>query len=233
MAEKDTLLTDELGATHSNYTAFRDGRLVLLLEDEKPAARLAQFVHNQLRALILDTNYPCVGARAAFNQGAYRFSMYLDMASPEATAGLCVDLRAFVAEQPRMDSPFTTFVASFTGPHPKDWKQFNFRVCRQLQALHDVDPHECNPSTCPDPEDLRASFRFAEQAFFLIGFHAASTRWSRRFAWPTLVFNARHQFERLHEENKLERFQQIIRTRDRALQGSIDPTLLGPKQHGS
>jgi uncharacterized protein len=219
--ESGPLATEELASIYSNYSAFRSGRLVLLLKDEKPGL-LAQFVHSQFRALVLHTTFPCVGAKAAFHRGTYRFGMYPEMASPTATAGLCQDLRAFVAEQPAMGSNFATFIASFTGPQPEDWSHFDVRIRRQLQSLHDMDSHEHDTSTRADSKSLRASFSFAGQAFFLVEFYAASPHWTRRFAWPTLVFNPRHQFERLREEGKFERFQQAVRARERALQESIN-----------
>ena len=98
------------------YATVRGGVLVLPLLGDEPAPPLAQFVHAQLRALVLNPAFPCLGARAAFNQRAYRFGMYAGLGSDEATGALRHDLRAFIAEQPAMGSAFTTFVASFDGP---------------------------------------------------------------------------------------------------------------------
>jgi len=41
---------------HSSYAAYRDGELVLLLEEGKPVTEQAKFVHGQLRSLILDSS---------------------------------------------------------------------------------------------------------------------------------------------------------------------------------
>ena len=76
-----------------------------------------------------------------------------------------------------------------------------------------------------DAEDTQFAFRFAEMAFFVVGLHPASSRFARRFAWPTLVFNAHHQFERLRSEGGYERMQEVIRARERKLQGSLNPNL--------
>jgi FPC/CPF motif-containing protein YcgG len=227
--ESGPLATEELASIHSNYSAFRSGRLALLSKDEEPGL-LARFVHNQFRALVLDTTFPCVGAKAAFHRDTYRFGMYPEMASPAATAGLCQDLRAFVAEQPSIGSNFATFIASFTGPQPEDWSHFDVRIRRQLQFLRDMDSYEYDRETQADAKSLRASFSFAGRAFFLVEFYAASPHWTRRFAWPTLVFNPRHQFERLREEGKFERFQQVVQARERALQESINRGAPKPTQ---
>jgi uncharacterized protein len=43
--------------------------------------------------------------------------------------------------------------------------------------------------------------------------------------WPTLVFNAHHQFEKLRGEGRYARVQEVIRDRERNLQGNLNPNL--------
>jgi len=210
---------------HSSYAAYRDGELVLLLEEGKPVTEQAKFVHGQLRSLILDSRFSCLGARSAFNQGTYRCGMYPSMGLPEATAGLSRDLFAFVKEQAKMGGNFTTFIACFDGPYPADEEDFERLVWAQLQALHDVDVCEWDPTVNPDPHNPQFSFSFAGRAFFIVGLHPSSSRWIRRFAWPTLVFNAHYQFEHLRKTGKFESFQKAIRAKDIKLQNSINPNL--------
>jgi FPC/CPF motif-containing protein YcgG len=76
-----------------------------------------------------------------------------------------------------------------------------------------------------DPADPRFAFSFAQTAFFIVGLHAASSRATRRFAWPTLVFNPHEQFEELRRSGRYWRFQRVIRDGETALQGSINPML--------
>ena len=76
-----------------------------------------------------------------------------------------------------------------------------------------------------DPNDPHFEFSFAGRACFVVGIHPASSRWTRRFAWPTLVFNAHFQFEELRTAGKYGRMQDVMRTRDRHLQGSINANL--------
>jgi uncharacterized protein len=190
-----------------------------------PAPSLAQLVHAQVRALVLNPAFPCLGARAAFNQGAYRFGMYAALASDGATAALRDDLLAFVAEQPGMGSAFTTFVASFDGPLPRDERDFERLLWEQLSRLAEFDTAVWDAGVSSDPDDPRFSFSFGGRAFFLVGLHPASSRWARRFAWPTLVFNAHHQFEHLRATGRYAGLQTAIRGRDVALQGSPNPNL--------
>lgn len=219
------LLSDKMIDIQSSYLAFREGRLVSPLDDQKNAPPLSQFVHNQIRSLVLDTRFACLGARSAVSQGAYRFGFYPEMGSLEASIRLSEGLRLFVREQPMLGNDFTTFIASFMGPTSVDDERFEHLLWSQLQALHDADTDPWDSTVSSDPQDPHFSFSFAGRGFFIIGLHSGSTRWTRRFAWPTLVFNAHYQFEQLREKGQFERFQQLIRTRDKALQGNINPNL--------
>lgn len=219
----------DLALAHSSYCMF-DGKKLMRAHDDGDRGSVTadvDFVHDSLRSLVLNPRFVCVGAKSAFREGAYRFGLYDEMASGEATAGLAHDLFRFAREQPLMDSEFTTCVASFKGPVAMDEAAFERRLWIQLQHLHDLDRrlHAWDPSVSCDPADADFSFSFAGRAFFVVGLHPASSRWTRRFAWPTLVFNVHEQFERLREQGRFVGLQRSIRSRDRALQGSANPSL--------
>ena len=76
-----------------------------------------------------------------------------------------------------------------------------------------------------DPESAQFSYSFGGRALFVVGLHPASSRMSRRFGWPALVFNPRSQFERLRAAGKFERLRDAVRDRDVALQGTPNPNL--------
>ena len=59
----------------------------------------------------------------------------------------------------------------------------------------------------------------------MIGLHPNASRPARRFRYPTLVFNSHEQFERLRQDGRFEKMKQIIRARDEALAGSVNPML--------
>lgn len=219
--------SSDLARANSSYAAFENNKLVRVLDSEQRPSALMELVHDSFRALMLSHSFSCVGAKAAVHKGDYRMGMYGQMNTPEATAGLAHDLFAFVQERPHMGSYFTTFVASFAEPHPVDEVHFEHLLWQQLQALHNLDAslHAWDPSVSSDPEDPAFSFSFAGCAFFVIGLSPASSRWTRRFAWPTLVFNAHDQFEQLREDGKFESFRDTIRARESALQGSFNDLL--------
>jgi FPC/CPF motif-containing protein YcgG len=216
----------DLALANSAYAAYR-GRKLVRLPSGEPASPLMQFVHDSLRATVLSPEFSCVGAKAAVRSGDYRAGFYDALGSTGATAGLARDLFSFVEEQEDLDGNFNTFVASFAGPDATDEAGFERLLWAQLQRLHEEDRphHRWDPSYSPDPEDPEFAFSFAERAFFVVGLHPSSSRFARRFAWPTLVFNAHHQFERLREEGRYTRMQEVIRSRERKLQGTLNPNL--------
>lgn len=219
--------TSDLARAHSSYATSENNKLVRVLDSEQHPSALMELVHDSFRALVLSQSFSCVGAKAAVHTGTYRMGMYSQMTTSEATAGLAHDLFAFVQERPSMNSNFTTFIASFAEPHPVDEVHFEHLLWQQLQALHDLDAplHPWDPSVSSDPKDPAFSFSFAGCAFFVIGLSPASSRWTRRFAWPTLIFNAHDQFEQLRESGKYESFRDTIRARESALQGNFNAIL--------
>jgi FPC/CPF motif-containing protein YcgG len=224
--ERSNPFRGDLALANSAYAGFYGKHLVHLPSCE-PTSPLMEFVHDSFRALVLSSRFSCVGAKAAIRSGAYRAGLYDALGSTGATAGLARDLFSFVEEQGELGGAYTTFVASFAGPNVADEAVFERLLWAQLRSLHEEDLHHhgWDPSVSSDPEDPEFAFSFAEKAFFVVGLHPASSRFARRFAWPTLVFNAHHQFDRLREDGRYARMQEVIRSRERKLQGTLNPNL--------
>jgi FPC/CPF motif-containing protein YcgG len=211
----------------SSYAAWRDEKIVPAIDAKRKVSPLAERVHGEFRSFITDSDFPCVGAKAAVNGNCYRFGFYPEMNSPAATVGLAHDLWSYVREQANFQSNYSTFVASFAAPRFTDERAWEKMLWTQLQSLHELDNahHEWNRDVSGDPNEAGFAFSFAETAFFIVGLHPASSRLARRFRWATLVFNLHEQFERLREQNQFERMRQTIRARDFKLQGSLNPNL--------
>ena len=216
---------DALALDHSNYCR-PDGRRLVRADGER-ASPLSEFVHDGFRALVLNEHFACVGAKAAVHQNSYRFGLYERLASPNASAGLARDLFTFVDERATLGGEFTTFVASFADVPPPDEAAFERQLWDTLQQLHDLDVsfHEWDRTVRADTRDPHFSFSFGGTALFVVGLHPASSRATRRFSWPTLIFNPHDQFDHLRLTGQYERFQQVIRGADRALQGDHNPML--------
>jgi FPC/CPF motif-containing protein YcgG len=183
--------------------------------------------HHAFGDFVLQQDFPCVGARAAFNSGSYAVAVYDALASDDSTAALARDLFEFTRSEIRTASEFATFVAVFQRPEQSDEVQFENLLWHQLRKLNDADSarFQWDPHVRSDPADPQFSFSFAGQALYVIGMHANSSRRARQFPWPAMIFNPHEQFERLRADGKWKRMQQTIRERDLELQGSINPML--------
>jgi FPC/CPF motif-containing protein YcgG len=207
----------------SSYSLW-DGE-ALVRTDDGAINPLAERVHSALRAVILDPEFPCVGARSAMNRGSYRFAMYDELDSEGATEALARDLGTFVAEGPSIEGDYTTFITVFDGPKVIEPVEFEHLLWSQLRRLHDLDDAPWDPTVSSDPDAPTFSFSFAGQAFFIVGLSPTGDRWARRFPWPLLAFNPHEQFERLRASGQFERIQEVVRDRDEQLEGDLNPNL--------
>jgi FPC/CPF motif-containing protein YcgG len=214
------------GLRWSNYCRPDNRRLLRPADDAAPSA-LTTFVHDAVLAHTLNPQFTCLGARSAIRQGSYRFGLYPALGAPASAAGLACDLFSFLEDAPRIDGRFSTYIASFEGPAFASEAQFESSLWHTLQALHDADAahHAWDDTVSSDVADPRFSFSFGGTAFFIVGLHAASSRATRRLAWPTLVFNPHRQFDALKAEGGYGRFRDLIRAGEQALQGGINPML--------
>ncbi len=217
----------DLARAHSAYLGFEEERLIQMGRPECPVSPVQEQVHAAFQSWVLDPRFSCVGARGAVNSGAYRLGVYGEMTDSGALAGLARDLFTFTHEQPALGGDFTTFAACFAGPVMSSEEEFEGHLWTALQTLYDVDRlyNPPDPRVAEDPEAGDFGFSFAGHGFFVIGLHPASSRLARQFGWPTLVFNAHAQFDRLKADGRYPKMQAAIRAREMALQGSLNPNL--------
>jgi uncharacterized protein len=216
-----TTATAALGT--SNYCRY-DGHFLRRPLDMTPPSRSTIRVHDAFRTFVLDPQFPCIGAKVAARHNTYRFGLYGQLGSSDASVAVGRDLARFVCD-PEASGPYSTFVASFNGPYAVEEQQFEKLLWMTLQRLNDLDQASWSAAVSADPSDPAFSFSFAGTAFFIVGLHARSSRFARRFSWPTVVFNPHEQFERLKREDKYQRFQQVIRRAELHLQGELNPML--------
>jgi uncharacterized protein len=194
---------------------------------EKATDDAAAAVADEFAAFVNDERFPCLAGKGAVHRGDHTLRVYDVLGSSAATVELARDLAEFVHESPADGSGLRAFVAVFRESVAMDEGAFERGLWRQLQGLHALDdPHAgWDRGVSDDPADPRFSFSFGGRALFVVGMHPESSRMSRRFRWPTLVFNPRAQFERLRAEGKFERLRTLVRERDIALQGTLNPNL--------
>jgi FPC/CPF motif-containing protein YcgG len=175
------------------------------------------------RALVGAGGYPCVMAASALRRGEVSLHAYpsFDDASAEA---LGRDLARF-ARAPDPGRGVRSFVAVFGGAAPASEAAFEAALWDLLSALHARDSEAWDPAVSADPADPEFSFSFAGRAFYIVGMHPAASRPARRLGQPALVFNLHEQFERLRREGRYDRVRGLIRERDRAWSGSVNPMM--------
>lgn len=222
---QNSLKNDATALRHSAYHGPGKHGVKRYLPTESDANGRIAWVHDMLKSMVLNQQYPCTGARSAFNRDDYQFGLYPPLATPAAARGLAYDLYEFTREFPRRPTQFYSFIAIFDGPVASTEVDFERLLWRQLQQLHDIDApfFDWDPSVAQDPEDPQFCFSFGGKAYFVIGLHAAASRLARRFAWPAIVFNAHEMFERAREQGTFPKLQSTIRNRDQRLQGCINP----------
>lgn len=224
-----TSAAPDMSADKHAYLKF-DGTTLARADGDGTVPTSAEFVHDQFRAMVLGKHFTCVAAKSAFNKNNYRFGVYDgEVGNADVTRALASDLERFIQEQDDSlrERGYSTFVATFTGPLVPNEGEWESLLWEQLQALHDLDApyHAWDETVGHDPDAADFAFSFGGRAFFVVGMHAASSRLTRRFGFPTIVFNAHFQFEELRAQGKYERMQNTMRTRDVALQGDMNPNL--------
>lgn len=192
-----------------------------------PADAFLSEAHAAFREFVMQQEFPCVGARAAFNSGSYALVAHDELGSDSSTTALAQDLFDFTRSDMCKNSEYATLVAVFREPVIADEHQFEQLLWQQLQKLNQLDARHFawDESVRSDVVDPQFSFSFAGQAIYVIGLHPRSSRLARQFRWAALVFNPHEQFERLRADGKWKRMQQTIRERDMQLQGSVNPML--------
>lgn len=180
------------------------------------------------RELVATPEFPCLGAKAAFNADSHTITVFDELGSMAATDDLAAALYDFTCPaKESANHEYATFIAVFERPRDLTEIQFENLFWRQLRLLHahDAIHFGWNEQVAADPDDPHFSFSFGGHALYVIGMHANSSRAARRFPWPVMVFNPHEQFERLRGDGKWKRMQESIRHRDIKLQGSINPML--------
>ncbi len=193
--------------------------------DQRDKRNFLRDARQRFFAFIEGADYPCLGARAALHSDACDVHAYGTFGG--SVAALARDLYRFIDSPTRRASNFATFVAIFRRPLQLSELEFENRLWSTLRQLNKVDAtaHPWDESVAADPARPDFAFSFGKEAFYVVGLHGNSSRLSRRFHFPALVFNTHEQFRRLRAEGKWERMRLSIRSRDLQLQGTNNPML--------
>ncbi|NNE57803.1 MAG: YqcI/YcgG family protein [Hellea sp.] len=177
---------------------------------------------------IKDASFPCVGAKSALAQNAIKTIIMSDFADESKDLALYLALLEF-GENLDLESPIVqSFAAIFAETRTGDEIEFEMLLWERLRAIQKVDAYMGNDwdeETDSDPHSPKFSMSIGGTSFFIIGLHPKASRPARRFKYPTFIFNSTAQFAKLRADGRFEKMRQIIRERDKALAGNINPML--------
>lgn len=180
-----------------------------------------------LHAFIDNESFPCLMAKSALNSAQLKCITVMHMACPVHDAAILHFLYRFIDEYKQHENGYCSAAVIFEQPTAITEDMFEQLLWQRLQSLANMDAqhYAYDSRVSANPMDNKFSFSLREEAFYVIGMHPASSRKARQFSHPTLIFNPHAQFESLREENKYERIKGLIRKRDVAYSGSVNPML--------
>ena len=182
-------------------------------------------VESDFKHFIIDENHPCVMANTIFKMENYHLKLYDDMLATDAVQPILNDIQNYIDHYDFNSNQFETLIVCFKNNHFNTELEFENALWSFLQRLHNSDNEIWDPTVSDNPNDADFSFSIKGKAFFIIGMHPKSSRLSRRAPYCTVVFNLHWQFEKLREMGVYDKVKKRIRSRDKELQGSINPVL--------
>lgn len=174
---------------------------------------------------IIQKNHPCVMARSLFTDDNVEIHAFDELGSEATAKKLLSAIEQYVSGYNFENNTFETLIAVFPNEIINSELEFEEKMWKQLQLIHNVDPHPWDSEVSSDPENSKFSFSIAGKAFYIIGMHPKSSRMARQAPFPAMIFNLHSQFEKLREMGVYQRVKKRIRKADEKLQGSINPML--------
>lgn len=187
----------------------------------------ANEVSGALKEFVIGSRFSCVGGKAAYKRGAVVHRHYGRLADSEECHLIYRDLVQFTEDGDDIDKHYATFAASFDTPRRVSEIEFEKLLWKELQLLHEIDRahYRWAPEAASDPASGMFAYSLGGKAFFIVGLHLNSSRHTRRFEFPALIFNSHIQVDRLKEIGTFERMRRVIRRNEMKLQGSLNPML--------
>jgi len=183
------------------------------------------------------TNHsPCIFGKSVIKSKNYDLKFYNSLTEVDSMIQLYNDLLSFTkVQKERYANNFSSFIAIFRDDNILNEKDFDNKLWHILSELTTKDKqyHKWDESVSKSPLDKNFSFSFGERAYFVLGMHKGASRLSRKFQYPTLVFNARYYFDLLRENGTMEKYRTMIRQKDISTQGNINPNLINYSDNDS
>lgn len=170
--------------------------------------------------------FPCVMAKAVEKIGGINISSSSEILNPGEISRLHSEFESFVQSFRRQEK-LSSFILICHDERYRSFEVFENEFWKFLKEIRKYDQkfYSHDSRVSDDPTDNKFSFSISSEAFFILLLHPDSPRLSRRLSMPAIVFNPHIQFERMRKKGIFKKVQNIIRLRDKLLQGSINPML--------
>jgi uncharacterized protein len=171
--------------------------------------------------------FPCIGAKAALSRNHIKCIVLNHMGCPAEDAEALQFMYHFVDGYRISKDPYHSAAVIFKKPTNITEEVFEDLFWHRLNALSILDKrmYDHDSRVDSDPTSDKYSFSLKAEAFFIVGLHPASSRKARQFKYPTLVFNPHAEFEKLRTSKRFAKMKEVVRKRDVAYSGSINPML--------
>ena len=165
-----------------------------------------QLIHSYL-SFISEPRFACVAAKAAHAHKQIKCFAATDMRSNANDTQILQFIYDFIDEYRSVRSLYHSATVIFELPQIETEEQFDELLWQRLQSLSDLDAkiHNYDKRVSANPASPNFSYSLKEEAFFIVGLHPGSDRRSRRFTYPTLVFNPHAEFEKLRAQGRYEK----------------------------
>jgi uncharacterized protein len=182
---------------------------------------------SEFHAFIENKEFPCIGAKAAQAKQQLRCMVADHMACPKDDQAILNFVYRFISEYRQSNEIYQSAAVLFRQPEIYNEKMFEDLLWKRLQDMADLDArkNKYDHRVDADPSSPHFSYSIGEEAFYVVGLNPLSSRPARRFRFPAIVLNPHAQFEKLKESDKYANIQNVVRKRDIALSGSVNPML--------
>jgi len=177
-----------------------------------------------LKAFINFRDFPCVMAKSVLKKGHLENYQIKDSTSEEELLNyLYMFIDHFRNEPQKLHSCIFEFPC-FEDSTFERFESYFWNLLEELSKL-DKQKYRHDDRVSNSYSNSNYSYSLKEEAFFIVMLHPQSPRLSRRYSYPSIVFNPHEQFENLRKANKYQKIKNIIRKRDQKVQGSVNPML--------
>ena len=186
-----------------------------------------ELIIREYSAFLGKKEFPCVAAKAALSRNHIHCMVAMHMACPAQDEIILQFLYSFVDKYRTSEDSYHSAAVIFKEPVAMNEKSFDSLIWQRLNSLSSLDKrtYAHDHRVDSDPGSSHFSFSLKEEAFFILGLHPGSSRRSRQFKYPALIFNPHAEFEKLRKTNRYTKMKEVVRKRDVEYSGSINPML--------